>query len=70
MAITGKIQDAAAAALSAIEEALDLNTEDSAAKAADAAKRRDAENAGATNMTAAMSGAGSESKPQKPGADS
>ena len=60
MAITGKIQDAAAAALSAIEEALDLNTEDGAAKAADAAKLHDPENAGAANMTAAMSGAGSE----------
>ena len=31
MAITGKIQDAAAAALSAIEEALDLNEPETAA---------------------------------------
>ena len=32
MAITGKIQDAAAAALSAIEEALDLNEPEAAGK--------------------------------------
>jgi hypothetical protein len=42
MAITGKIQDAAAAALSAIEEALDLNPPESGAKTGDSAKSDDA----------------------------
>ncbi len=55
MAISGKIQDAAAAALSAIEEALDLNTPETADQ--EASRLAETTKMPAANMTTAMSAA-------------